>query len=816
MNLTNDAIIVLTVGTAAQKKLCLKLIAELSLPCASIQVISDDEIGGRIGSGGAALHAVNRYYKKCKKLIVINSGGFSKRTLCCAVKGKAFVQSLCDGKPVTLLEHIISNTAQLAESFNKGVLLCCSDILVNSEGIKADFDSNVGFGMKSDIATAVNHGVMFADSNGEMLHFLHKYNADTLRKYSDGNENFTVDTGMVFLCDAFVDKLLTLTEELNILDFIKENKTELNFYSDILPLLSKELDADEYFAHETANTGHLRLKEMLHGALRGFALKVCVPDGQSFMHFGTSRQLLDNVFSLSDNSPYLLINSYTGNNVSIGSKTVLDSALIEHNSKIGSNCIVSDIMFNRAVTIPDCKSVSGIKINDGSFVTVITDLDENPKNKVGETELWNVPRFYKGKSFYDSLDKLLSDANEEKYSLSYCTENADFDFFYNHRQYIADFIKSTPNEEYLKIRENLTSDFFSRRPSLAQLRPVTDCVEISMPVRINLCGTWTDAMPYCTDNGGEVINAAVTVDNALPIKVMLECVQDKTVTFISDCHETVFDFNCQNIYDDFSDFNLHKAVFETIGITDSSQLPCGLRLSTQVSIIDKGSGLGTSSILLAACFKAFSDMFCLDYSNGSIAQMVFIAEQLMKTGGGWQDQAGGLYPGIKLVSSAPGLHQELNVCNIELPAKMHTVFAEKAVLLPTGQRHFGRFVVNDVVNRYLYRNPEALLAYKDMKALNRALVCSVEADNTEEFFRCINRHMQLLKKISPAVTNERIDSMINACAPVAQAVSICGAGAGGYLLVFLKDDVSYSDFLDFTAEKFPELNSKVLKLDIYK
>lgn len=816
MNLTSDAIIVLTVGTAAQKKLCLKLIAELALPFANIQVISDDEIGGRIGSGGAVLNAVNRYYKKSQKLIVINSGGFSKRTLCCAVKGKAFAQSLRDGKPVTLLEHIISNTAQLSESFSKGVLICCSDILVNTEGINADFECNVGFGMKSDISTAVNHGVMFADSNGEMLHFLHKYNADALRKYSGGSEDFTVDTGMVFLCDAFVEKFFTLTEELNILDFIKETKTELNFYSDILPLLSKELNAAEYFKHETANAGHLKLKEMLYGVLRGFKLKICVPDGQNFMHFGTSRQLIDNVFSLSDKSPYLLINSYIGSNVSIGSKTVLDSALIEHNSKIGSNCIISDIMFNRAVTIPDYKSVSGIKINDGSFVTVITDLDENPKNRVGEVQLWDIPRFYKGKSFFDSLDKFLSDADEEKYSLSYCTENADFDFFYNHRQYITDFIKSTPNEEYLKIRKDLVSGFFAQRSPLSRLHPVTDCVEISMPVRINLCGTWTDAMPYCTDNGGEVINAAVTVDNTLPIKVTLECVKDKTVTFISDSHETVFDFNRSNIYDDFSDFNLHKAVLETIGITDSSQLPCGLRLSTQVSIIDKGSGLGTSSILLAACFKAFSDMFCLDYSNGSIAQMVFVAEQLMKTGGGWQDQAGGLYPGIKLVSSVPGLHQELNVSSIELADNLHTVFAEKAVLLPTGQRHFGRFVVNDVVNRYLYGNPEALLAYEEMKALNRALVSSVKSDNAEVFFRCINRHMQLLKKVSPAVTNERIDSMINACTPVAQAVSICGAGAGGYLLVFLKPEVSYSDFLNFTEKTFPELNSRVLKLEIYK
>lgn len=816
MNLTNDAIIILTVGTATQKKLCLKLIAELALPCADIRVISDDEAGGRIGSGGAVLNAVSQYYKSHKKLVVVNSGGFSKRTLCCAVKGKAFAHTLCEGKPVTLLEHIISNTAHLAESFNEGVLICCSDIFVNTEEIKPDFKFNVGFGMKADISTAVNHGVMFADSNGDMLRFMHKYDSDTLLKFADGSKDFTVDTGMVFLCDAFVSRLLALTEEHNILTFLKESKTELNFYSDIMPLLSKDPDETEYLEHETASAEHLRLKKILYGALRGFTLKVCVPDRQSFIHFGTGKQLLDNVFALSDNHSHLLINSYAYDGTIIGDKTLLDSALIHDKSVIGSNCIISDITFSRAVTIPDFKSVSGIKINDGSFVTIITDLDENPKNKSGETELWDIPRFYKGKSFYDSLDKFLSEADEEKYSLSYCTQNADFDFFYNHMLYTADFIKSRPSGEYVRIRKKLVSDFFARRPALAPLHPVTERVEISMPVRINLCGTWTDAMPYCTDNGGEVINAAVTVDSTLPIKVILERAKDKNVTFISDSHETLFDFNKQNIYDDFSDFNLHKAALETIGITTPDQLPCGLRLSTLVSIIDKGSGLGTSSILLAACFKAFSDMFRLGYSNSCIAEMVFIAEQLMKTGGGWQDQAGGIYPGLKLVSSMPGLHQQLSVHGIELSEEMQILFSEKAVLLPTGQRHFGRFIVNDVVNRYLGKNSEAFLAYKEMKDLNRSLVHSIESADTEEFMSCINRHMQLLKKISPAVTNERIDSIISDCFQVAQAVSICGAGAGGYLLVFLKPEISFSDFTNFTAKKFPELNSKVLKLDIYK
>ena len=36
-----------------------------------------------------------------------------------------------------------------------------------------------------------------------------------------------------------------------------------------------------------------------------------------------------------------------------------------------------------------------------------------------------------------------------------------------------------------------------------------------------------------------------------------------------------------------------------------------------------------------------------------------LLEQLVTTGGGWQDQAGGLFPGVKLIQTLPGLANRL-------------------------------------------------------------------------------------------------------------------------------------------------------------
>jgi fucokinase len=41
----------------------------------------------------------------------------------------------------------------------------------------------------------------------------------------------------------------------------------------------------------------------------------------------------------------------------------------------------------------------------------------------------------------------------------------------------------------------------------------------------------------------------------------------------------------------------------------------------------------------------------------------------MSTGGGWQDQAGGMIPGVKLLTSAPGAWQEISVRGLVIPAR---------------------------------------------------------------------------------------------------------------------------------------------------
>lgn len=816
MRSDKDLLVVLTVGSLSQKNLCEKVISQLDLTVKNIEVICDDDLGARIGSGGALLKTVEQYYNIYPRMIVVNCGGFSKRSVNCSVKGKAFAQSLVSGKPVTIFERILDNSLRLADRFSHGVLITCSDILVDTADISPDFNNNIIFGISDNVETASHHGAMTTDSDCSLIDFLHKVEPSVLRQFIPQDcDSILVDTGMAFLCDSFVQQLLKLNREEHFTDFIKNNGIEFNFYADILPLLSKNIDWHNYIG-ESENSKTIELKSKLFAGFKNCSAKVYVADGQQFLHFGNSEQLRDNTILISDRTEnHLEINSYINPTGKIGKGSVFDNVCFMQPCETGSGCLVSDIKFNSPVKIKSNSLVCGFRLDDGSYVTVVTDIKENPKELTNSLEIWSVPRFYKAANFDTSFKKLTTQADEDKFSLEYCVKHADYTYFQENAQYISGLKSTSIPTRYADMRLSIINRYFEGRsfPEVFTVKK-NEC-EVSMPVRVNLSGTWTDAMPFCIENGGRVINAAVTIDGMLPITVKLERCRNSSIEFCSDNIKSDFSFGNERDEDDFSDFNLHKAVLKTVGINSSSQLSEGFRLSTNVKKIDKGSGLGTSSILLSACFRAFSEMFGLNYTNDDIMEMVFVAEQIMKTGGGWQDQAGGLFPGVKAASTLPGIPQKVQTQAIELSETIRRIFSERAVLMPTGQRHYGRFIVSDVADRYLNKNDEAISAYRKMEELNDAVLKAIENDDEIGFLNCINLHRQLLNSISPLTCNKKIECIIQKCFEAADAVSICGAGGGGYLLIFLKDSFSVDDFKAFASRVFPEIKSEILKIDIF-
>ncbi len=809
--------IILTVGNEAQRLFCTKMLSSINQNFDfDINIVSDDDSGFRLGSGGAVLKILKEHYKKNRKLIIINSGGMCKRSVNYALRGKAFASVSVDKEEKTLLELILSSALKLMETVSSGTLICCSDILVDTDRNDNIFSDNTGVCLDSDFTTASRHGVMIGSSDGKMSSYLHKRSVEELQKTAEelSLDRMPIDTGIIYFTQELTEALYKVSHEYDIFKKATEGGFEISLYSDIISLLSKNVTRENYLSVETLNEQHMKFKNMLFDRLSGFTMNILHAKEQKFLHFGTTAESLENIFYLSGGCRKpLLLNSYVDSLSEIGDGTLLDRVQL-NSCKIGSGCLVSDITLDN-ISVEDDKAVCGIKLNDGSYVTIICDIDENPKDTVGETAKWDTPRFYKGSSFTESLRKLYDCAREEKYSMAYCIANADYNYCFTRQQYFKDMSDYTISSDYLKKRSEIITHHFNRINLIDEVTCAKDKVEVLLPLRINLSGTWTDAMPYCIDNGGQVINMAVTVDGKKPIKVVVEKLDEPgRIEFCSDGSIASFSFDDNDNDEDLSDFILHRAALKTMGFTDKTVIRNGFRLVTDVKGIDKGSGLGTSSILLGGCFKALGEMFSLDYDEGELLKMVFVAEQVMKTGGGWQDQVGGLTPGLKAGTTVPGIDQELDVSYIPVSDYFKRIFAERLVLLPTGQRHFGRFIVNDVVNRYLEGNPESIEGHKKIRELNDVLTRSFISDDYEKFCECINMHRELLKLISHKVTNSEIENIVEKCFEKADAVSYLGAGGGGYLLVVLNEETDINDFKEFVKKEFPSITSQVKKIDI--
>ena len=810
----------LTVGTKKQKQLCEKLVADFNDKYnLNIFVVADDEQSARIGSGGAMLNILGAEYNSENKILIINSGGYSKRSVNYAIKGKAFANIRYNGEIVSLFELLIINAKRLFDSFRSGIVVCCGDILVNTGDVKIDFDNNIGFCVRADYKTGSRHGVMFRDSENLLAEYPHKCDAEKLKKISSeyNEDGVFIDTGLLYFKDEVCLALKNAVKKQNLIEKLTENKIEINLYSEIVALFAEKIDTDEYLYADTQSEVHIEIRKILFDLLSEYTLRVCVLENQRFIHFGSMAESLANILMLSEKKDCnLQLYSYTDEFTVIGKNTVLDNTVLKNGCVVGSDCTVSDITLD-GVKIEDNKAVCGVKLCDGNYVAIICDINENPKTKINSEELWNIPRFFKGKSFTESFNKFMTGSDDEKYSLQYCTENADCDYIFNRIKYLKDRGTYNANGEYLGIREKIINHYFENKKSLTHICCKTEKVELSFPVRVNFSGTWTDAMPYCIDNGGQVVNMAVTVDGEKPINVIAEKLSYKKIEFCSDGVISQFNFDSLDNEDDLSDFNLHTAVLKIFGITKETVIDCGFRLTTNVSGIDKGSGLGTSSILLGGCIRALGELFGIKYSDSEIINMVFVAEQLMKTGGGWQDQVGGLFPSIKVTTTVPGTDQTPEVKYISLTENFKKFFSERLVLIPTGQRHFGRFIVNDVVNRYLEGNDEAAEGYAKIKELNSQLLSSIKNDDFQGFINCLNSHFEILKKISPMVSNDKIEKLAEGClANVADAVSVCGAGGGGYLLAVMKDGITLHDLQEYIKREFPAITSPVKKTDVFE
>ena len=337
-------------------------------------------------------------------------------------------------------------------------------------------------------------------------------------------------------------------------------------------------------------------------------------------------------------------------------------------------------------------------------------------------------------------------------------------------------------------------------------RIVTDRHTVNLPLRVNWGGGWSDTPPYCNENGGTVLNVAILLNGKKPVEVTLERIDELKIVFDSRDMDVHGEFDTieplQATGDPFDPFALQKACLLACGIIPQKgykledilrRLGGGFVMHSEVTDVPKGSGLGTSSILSAACVKAVFEFTGIEFTEEDLYAHVLAMEQIMSTGGGWQDQVGGATPGLKYMSSMPGLKQEIKVTHVELPESARKELDERFVLIYTGQRRLARNLLRDVVGRYVGNEPDSLYALEEIQKTAALMRFELERGNVDGFAKLLDYHWELSKKVDAGSSNTLIEQIFSSIEEMIDGRLVCGAGGGGFLQVILKKGITRED-----------------------
>lgn len=401
--------------------------------------------------------------------------------------------------------------------------------------------------------------------------------------------------------------------------------------------------------------------------------------------------------------------------------------------------------------------------------------------------------------------------------LLHLAEDADFSLKIRIYNTLARYIRERKNnvlglsatdlEEkcFQTIQDTICSDAKKNIRDRETYRICKDVCNVALPVRVNWGGGWTDTPPYCNENGGIVLNASIKLNGIYPVQVSIRKLDTYHIEFESEdigvsgtFQEISQLLDCKNPYDHFA---LHKAALIATGIIREEEVQEGLEdllrnlgggiyLSTKVVGIPKGSGLGTSSILAGACVKAIYEFLGEELPEHELYDTVLCMEQIMSTGGGWQDQVGGLCPGIKLISTKPGVRQHIRVEQVEISENNRKELKERFVLIYTGQRRLARNLLRDVVGNYICGREESVNALKEMKSVAWKMRKELETGSIDGFAQLLNEHWGLSLQLDKGATNTCIDQIFLACEDLIDGRFIAGAGGGGFLQVILKKGVT--------------------------
>lgn len=305
------------------------------------------------------------------------------------------------------------------------------------------------------------------------------------------------------------------------------------------------------------------------------------------------------------------------------------------------------------------------------------------------------------------------------------------------------------------------------------------------PLRVSFFGGGSDIPAHFTSTGASGSTLSVAIEQSVHVAVM------PTIK-----HHVKVSYSQQEDVDSFEDVK-HGIVREALrffGIRDR------IEITSFSDIPTIGSGLGGSSAFTCALIVALNRFVGNNdtLTEFEIAKLAIEIEvTMLKSSIGYQDIYASSFGGFNLIDY---YGDTIDVRKVDAGK----YFFDNFILFPTGMTHDAGQVLDSI--DYKARK----YALNDSGALARYIYNQKVYQSPKKFGNFLKEAWEVKKEHSPAISNEKIDSIIeDAMKSGANGCKLLGAGGGGYVLISTENKLKTLIALSY---KFPVAASHVINV----
>ena len=352
------------------------------------------------------------------------------------------------------------------------------------------------------------------------------------------------------------------------------------------------------------------------------------------------------------------------------------------------------------------------------------------------------------------------------------------------------------------------------------------------PVRIDIAGGWTDTPPYCLMEGGNVVNLAIELNGQPPLQTYIRPSSNPHIVLRS------IDLGAMEIietYDQLADFthvgspfSIPKAALALAGFLPDfcserftslrQQLEafgCGIEL-TLLSAIPAGSGLGTSSILASTVLGAINDFCSLAWDKNEICRRTLVLEQMLTTGGGWQDQFGGVLGGVKLLQTDRGFQQTPLVRWLPDDIFLQPEYSSCHLLYYTGITRTAKTILDEIVRRMFLNSNKQLELLRQMKAHTMDMYEAIQRQDFRHMGLLVRKTWQQNQLLDSGTNPDEVRRITSLVDELCLGYKLPGAGGGGYLYMVAKDPEAAARIKQIIGANRNNSNARFVEMKLSK